>query len=355
MLKTTAQLSALPVKDVIARVGVNKAMSYKSVGALIFTYRCSISCPHCLFACGPRVQSPPMSVEDGLQYLHQLHQLDRVVHIAGGEAFLYWDTLSALIQAAGREGVAPHFVETNSSWAANDNLVRERFRLLRDCGVLGMYFSADPFHFLSVPPQNYFRARAIACEIFDPLHISGHVATKEQADELAQIARDPERFAAYVRSHPPKIVGNAAARLAQYFPDLPIESLDLRPGTNSSFAEGCYRAAVPPTVWEVHIDPYGNVQTNCGIILGNARRTPVLEVLKRGVDGANPIVFVVAKDGPRGLLELATRKGCPKIPHAKSKCHLCFMVRTFLRPHFPDILGPDEVYSPSSTVTSNPV
>ena len=347
MPQTNAELTALPAREVIACVGVDKAMSYKCVGALIFTYRCSIACPHCLFGCGPRKQSPPMSVEDGLLFLRQLHELDRVIHIAGGEAMLYWDALAALVERAGREGVAPHFIETNSSWAVNDHIVRERFRRLRDCGVLGMYFSADPFHFASVPPENYLRARAVACEIFEPRHLSGHVAARENAEELAQIARNPERFAAYVRSHAPKIVGNAAAHLAKYFPDIPIESLDLRPGADSSFADGCYRAAVPPTVWEVHVDPYGNIQTNCGIMLGNAKRTPVIQVLSRGMSDGNPVVSAVAKDGPRGLLDLARQKGCPEIRHAKSKCHLCFMVRGFLRPHFPEFLGPDEVYHAS--------
>jgi hypothetical protein len=286
-------------------------------------------------------------VDDGLLFLRQLHELDRVIHIAGGEAMLYWDELAALVEKAGREGVAPHFIETNSSWAVRDSLVRERYMLLRDCGVLGMYFSADPYHFMYVPPENYLRARAIANEIFEERHLSGHKATPEQAEEYVRIGRDPEQFAAYVRRSAPRIVGNAADRLAQYLPDIPVEKLDLRPGANSSFAEGCFRSVVPPTVWELHIDPYGNLQTNSGIMLGNAKRTAPRDVLARGVNGTNPIVAIIAEKGPRGLLDLAYEKGCPNIPHAKSKCNLCYKVRTFLRPHFPDILGPDEAYTSS--------
>jgi hypothetical protein len=285
-----------------------------------------------------------MSVDDGLLFLRQLHELDRVIHIAGGEAMLYWDALAALAERAGREGVAPHFIETNSSWAVNDHVVRERFRRLRDCGVLGMYFSADPYHFMYVPPENYFRARTIACEVFGEKYISGHKVSPEKAEEFVRIGRDPELLATYVRRGMPMMVGNAADRLAQYLADIPVEKLDLTPGTRSSFASGCFRAVVPPTVWELHIDPYGNVQTNCGIILGHAKRTAPREVLDRGVNGRNPIVAAIAEKGPRGLLELANEKGCPAIPHAKSKCHLCYKARTFLRPHFPEILGPDEAY-----------
>lgn len=341
-------LSKMSVKDVIARVGVGAALKHKCLGALIFTYRCSISCAHCLFGCGPRLRSRPMSAADGLDFLRQLHDLDRVVHIAGGEAFLYWDVLAELVEAAGRKGIAPHFIETNSSWAVNDGIVRDRFRRLRDAGVLGMYFSADPFHFMYVPPENYLRARAIACEIFEPRHLSGSDIGPEKAEEFVRIGRDPERLAAYARSHAPMIVGNAAARLAPYFPDVPVESLDLRPGPESSFSSGCYRSVVPPIVWEVHVDPYGNIQTNSGVILGSARRTAVRDVLSRGVAGDNPIVSAIARNGPKGLLELAKAKGCQIPSHAKTKCHLCFLVRTLLRPHFPDILGPDEVYNPGT-------
>jgi len=345
--KADEELRRLPAREVISRVGLESSMSHKCVGALIFTYRCSIACPHCLFGCGPRKQSPPMSVDDGLLYLRQLHELDRVIHIAGGEAMLYWDELAALVQRAGREGIAPHFIETNSSWAVRDSLVRERFQHFRDCGVLGMYFSADPYHFMHVPPENYLRARAIACEIFGERHVCGHKAAPEKAEEFVRIGRDPELLAAYVRRSIPMMVGNAADRLAQYLPDIAIERLDLTPGTRSSFASGCFRAVVPPSVWELHIDPYGNIQTNCGIMLGHAKRTAPREVLARGVNGTNPIVAIIAEKGPAGLLELAYEKGCPDIPHAKSKCNLCYKARTFLRPHFPDILGPDEAYTAS--------
>jgi hypothetical protein len=209
---------------------------------------------------------------------------------------------------------------------------------------------------MHVPPENYLRARAIACEIFEPRHLSGHAVTREKAEELVQIGRDPERLAAYTRSHAPKIVGNAAARLAQFFPDVPVESLDLTAGPKSSFAEGCYRSVVPPTVWEVHIDPYGNIQTNSGVILGNAKRTRILDVLSRGVTDDNPIVSAIAHSGPKGLLDLAREKGCPIPSHAKSKCHLCFQVRALLRPHFPSILGPDEVYQSGDIIpiSTNP-
>lgn len=349
----TEGLKALPVQDVIARVGLEKAVSYKCVGALIFTYRCSISCDHCLFGCGPRVNSPPMSVEDGLIFLRQLHELDRVIHIAGGEAMLYWNELAQLLEKAGREGIAPHFVETNSSWAVNESIVRERFHYLRDCGVLGVYFSADPYHFRHVAPENFLRAQEVACKVFGDQYICGHKATPEKTQEFVRIGRDPALLSTYVRQSPPMIVGNAAVRLAQYLPDIPVEKLDLGPGKKSSFDSGCYRGVLPPTVWEIHIDPYGNIQTNCGIILGNAKHTSVKEVLQRGVTPDNPIVFAVAQGGPCALLELARAKGCPVITQAKSKCHLCYLVRGLLRPHFPQIFGPDEVYSTVADALAN--
>jgi hypothetical protein len=348
------ELRTLPVEDVVARVGVNRAQIYKNVAGLLFTYRCTITCAHCLFGCGTKIQSGPMSVEDGVEFLRQLHELDRVVHIAGGEPFMFWDVLSALVEAAGREGVAPHFIETNSSWAASDGLVRERFRRLRGCGVRGMYFSADPFHFQFVPPDNYLRARAIAAEVFGPENVTGHSATPERAAELVAIGRDEARLADYVRRGTPALVGNAALRLAHYVPDAPLDRLSGGFGASSAKADGpgCRRSFDGRLMWEVHVDPYGNIQTNCGVILGNARKVTVGELLRRDFASENPIASILSTRGPLGLLDLAKARGFPGITHAKQRCHLCFLVRSFLRPHFPGVLGPDEVYHTSAAALS---
>lgn len=346
MSSTDAELKKMPVADVIARAGVATATRIKYPGALLFTYRCSISCAHCLFGCGANIPPRAMAVDDALTFLRQLHRLDRVVHIAGGEALLFWNVLAEVVKQAGKEGIAPHFIESNCSWATQDGLVQDRLLRLRAWGLRGMLFSADPYHMAYVPPENFLRARRIAREVFGPENVMCHSGPEEEIMDLAAIARDERRFAARVRSSPPKLIGNAALHLGQYFPDLPIESLPLKCGwgPNVTNTRGCPSEFDGRRMWEVHIDPYGNVQTNCGVVLGNAKQTPVFDLFRRDLTEDNPIASILAREGPFGLLEHAKKMGCPDITHAKQKCHLCFLVRSALRPHYPAILGPEEVY-----------
>ncbi len=98
-------------------------------------------------------------------------------------------------------------------------------------------------------------------------------------------------------------------------------------------------------IWEVHIDPYDNIQTNCGVILGRADRTSVAEMMARGPAQANFVAQTLSEAGPVGLAELARREhGFQIPPEAGQKCELCYLTRRFLRRHHPEILGPAEAY-----------
>ena len=46
---TETDLHSLPVDEVIDKVGVARAIGLKHVASLLFTYRCTIACKHCLF------------------------------------------------------------------------------------------------------------------------------------------------------------------------------------------------------------------------------------------------------------------------------------------------------------------
>ena len=102
-----------PANEVVAVEGVTKAIGLKHVASVLYTYRCTLACKHCLFYCGPRQPDVHVSLADGLEFLRQLHAIDRVIHIAGGEASMYPEEMLELCQAANAEGVAPHFIETN--------------------------------------------------------------------------------------------------------------------------------------------------------------------------------------------------------------------------------------------------
>ncbi len=335
-----------PVDNRIRELGLAKAGTELKVAAILFTYRCTISCRHCLFAC--RGARPDVVMDAGrcVRYLEQLHQLGRVVHIAGGEPMLYWDVLVEVLDRAARADVAPHFVETNCSFADGDAVVRDRFTFFKDHGLFGVLLSADPYHQAHVPPDNFLRARRIAREVFGPENVWATDAPEEQVRDYARIARDERRLAEYVRAHTPMLVGSACGDLGRFVETYPIDRIPPQHGWNGQpRPRHCADEFGAERIWEVHIDPYDNIQTNCGVILGRADRMPIGEVLARGPAQANFIARTLSQAGPVGLAEFARREHGFQIPEqSQQKCALCFVARCFLRKYYPRILGPGEIY-----------
>lgn len=346
MMAHPENLKDLPVDEVVARVGVAQAIRVKHVASLLFTYRCSIACAHCLFSCSPRQPDRHVGLEEGLAFLRQLRATDRVIHIAGGEPMLYYEALLALCRAANAEGCAPHFIETNASWCKDDEIARRRTAELREAGLCGMLLSADPYHQRFVPPERYERAFRFAVETFGRQNVIGAEPNLAWLVDLRAIGHNPERLAEYARTHPPRLVGRAGEVLGRHFASRPLSDLAndalWHPATPE---ESCRAEFDPHEMWEIHIDPYGNIQTCCGIIVGNAHQTPLPEAMAQGFHTMNPLVRMVYERGPFAYLELAQTKGYqPPAEGFAQKCHLCWEVRKFLRRFYPETFGPGEIY-----------
>jgi len=347
---------AAPVDEYVRRHGVVQAVHAKGVASLLMTYRCTLACAHCLFNCGPHHPRRFHRVDQGVRYVRMLRVTDRVVHIAGGEAMVEYDTVLAICRKASETGAAPHFIETNATWCTNAALVRHRLTELKNAGVLGLYISADPFHLALFPVDRYRRCYEMAVELFGSENVMAPELTREELNEMGEIGRDLDRLAGFVRESPPRMVGRAGDALAGFLPSRPIEEL-----ANDQMWHGqprgmsCAPEFDPKTMWEIHIDPYGNIQTCCGVVLGDAQRTALSELMATGFGVGNPIVSALRDEGPVGLLRMAEALGYQREKYVQ-KCHLCWQVRRFLRPHYPSVLGPHEIYGPrvGPLLASNP-
>ncbi len=340
-----AALRSLSPDALIAAVGVGQAIRIRHVAGLIFTYRCTIACRHCLFNCGPKLPDVVMRPADAVRYLGQLRATGRIVHIAGGEAMMYWSTLREVCEQAAAAGVPPHFIETNASWCRERDEVAERLRILQDCGVAGLLISADPYHQVFVLPERRRMAYEVAVETFGRPNVLASDLSLEQLQDLREIGRDPWRLAEHVRRSAPRLVGRAGEELAEHLPDRPLEDLAGDAMWHAAdAAPHCHSEFDAAEMWEMHIDPYGNLQTCCGIVVGNVDRTPLAELITAGFEHVNDLVGLVAQRGPYAYLELAQAKGYQPLPAYKQKCHLCWETRKFLRPFYPETFGPAEIY-----------
>lgn len=330
----------------VERCGIVAAARELNVAGLLYTFRCSIGCRHCGFRCSPAQPDVRMTTRQAVAALHALHDVGRVVHVAGGEAMVYWDDLKAALAAAAAEGVAPHFIETNCSFAADDDIARRRLGFLADHGVAGVLLSADPFHQAFVPPERFIRVRAVARETFGDRNVWCTDAPDERIEAFADVARDDGRLRAHVRAHPPVLVGAAYERLREYLDEFPLAEMPLDAGWFRRYrTRDCAVDLARETMWEIHVDCHDNILTNCGVIVGDARRTSPRRVLADGPETANFAAGILCREGPFGLAEFARREHGFRPPdRAHSKCSFCFQVRRFLRRFHPDIIGPAEIY-----------
>jgi hypothetical protein len=91
----------------------------------------------------------------------------------------------------------------------------------------------------------------------------------------------------------------------------------------------------------VHVDPLGYVHLCQGISLGNLFNDKLADILNRFDPDHHPIVGPLLEGGPALLSDRYSAEHGDEYADA---CHLCCETRTQLRPRFPEILVPDQMY-----------
>ena len=95
---------------------------------------------------------------------------------------------------------------------------------------------------------------------------------------------------------------------------------------------------IDPNGWFFH-------QGYQGVCLGNAKTDSLSEIISEFKPRKHPIIGrVMGKGGVSNLLELAIEKGYKPQDGYADKCHLCFSALNYLRPFYPNILEPSNVY-----------
>lgn len=308
---------------------------------LLLTYKCNASCEHCFLSCGPS-RGGLISVEEARKYVADAASTKYINHffIEGGEPFLYPEILRAAvaeIEAAGYWlGVL-----TNAFWAISDAKAREVLEPLAAAGLDSIGISTDSWHERFVPAERAETAARIARELgidVDIMVCSGGSGGSGRGSEDGAgggsgggaVARTIPGFEAY--SSPVICRGRASSSRECSIRTHPWKKLNKCGATFGGSSR-------------VHLGPEGQIHLCQGLLLGrDARRQPLADIFAGFKVKDHDICAALEKGGPAALARLAQEYGFVLQEAYADGCQLCFEARRYLRPHFPDLIGPAEMY-----------
>jgi MoaA/NifB/PqqE/SkfB family radical SAM enzyme len=285
---------------------------------ILLTYQCTYECDHC-FVWGSPWQRGTLSLDQIQQILNQAKEAGATsIYFEGGEPFLYYAVLAKGVRLAAEMGFSVGIV-SNAYWA---NSVSDATEWLQPfAGRLeDLTVSSDLFHCsecLGERPQN---ALVAAKWMNIP---TGMISIAQPDAEAVQIHGQIEEQGAVM------FRGRAAAVLAPRAPQHPWEE----------FTECPHEDLREPG--RIHVDPLGNLHICQGVVIGNLFEKSLKEICAEYDPDAHPICGPLLSGGP---VALVSEYNLPHEAGYADACHLCYAARLELRPRFPKLLAPDQMY-----------
>ena len=318
-------------------------MQVKGVDFLL-TFKCPSKCRHCSYKAGPE-RTGYMKLEDAERYLKELTDTQPLQSIGahGGEPFLYFELLKWIMEKAKELEVSRTWVITNGYWAKTKEIAKKKLVELKKAGLTSITFSVDGFHQEYIPLESVRNGIEAAATVgFERVCVDsyflGHpdsdnfynVLTRKAIESLGTLDK------VEINKRQADFEGRAA-ELARY-----VESKPETPAGKCQVPFWIGGDLKDPQ--GVEIDFEGNVTLCPGICIGNTKIKSLTQILQNYDHLAHPILSIIAKEGPIGLLEVAISKGFGEQRKFIDECHLCYEVRKFLRRYYPQYLAPRNCY-----------
>jgi MoaA/NifB/PqqE/SkfB family radical SAM enzyme len=266
------------------------------------------------------------------------------VTLHGGEPFLYFDLMRAILSKARALNLKHRWVITNGFWAQSYDVAMGKLRDLKEAGLTAITFSVDAFHqkYVSLDRVRtgieiaaYFGLDTVAVDSYflfaENNKNSYNIQTRKSLESLRMISNVKfNKFAA-------TFDGRAAEFLVkQEFIEGKMPNGKCRPPSwlGNSLTD-------PKTV---EIDHEGNITLCPGICIGNAKKQPLTEIIRQYDYKQHPIISIIVEKGPIGLFELAESKGYKGTQKFVNECHLCYEMRKYLHAQYPRYLAPQGCY-----------
>jgi MoaA/NifB/PqqE/SkfB family radical SAM enzyme len=311
---------------------------------IILTYKCSLRCKHCLYACGPEWEE--FITQEKLDLI--LNEIKKIwknykpnpyknilfhgIHFAGGEPFLNFPLLLYAVKRAKELGIFIGYVETNASWCVDEEDVFNKFSLLKEAGLSKIFISCSPFHAEKIPLKRTLLAIDIGIKVFGKNNVI--IYMEHFIKEIAKFSiENVVPLEKWVETY-----GKIGAGYIFW------EGYSIIPGGRSGYYLGDLWEKFPPEVFRedncrfeilesqhAHFDLYGNyIPYFCGgISLGSWLN------LEKFYEEFNidekPLIKILIEKGPYGLMRYAKNFGFKELEDGYvGKCHLCVDVRKYL-------------------------
>lgn len=265
------------------------------------------------------------------------------VWIHGGEPFLYFNCLEHIIKKAKKLKIPRIGVITNSFWAKNEKIAKKKLERLKKAGLSVLTFSFDYFHQEFIPLEYVMNALKSAVDLgFASIYVDTYfvedIASNNYFNQITRHNLEKLGKIENVEFHLLKMsVEGRATELAEH-----IKLKESIPSGNCPvpfWIEGDLEN--PETI---EIDSEGNVTLCPGICIGNTNIQSLTEIICNYKIDKHPILSIIWKEGPIGLLEIAKAQGFQQNQQFVNECHLCYELRKFLQPKYPLFLAPKYCY-----------
>ena len=311
----------------------------------LLTFKCTSKCKHCSYKAGPE-RTGSMKLSDAERYLEELTATQPLHSIGahGGEPFLYFELLVQIMENARKLGVARTWVITNGFWAKTKTTAEERLTILKEAGLKSITFSVDGFHQEYISFENVKNGIEAAISVgFEKVWVDSYFLGSEDSDNFynnltKKALRSLEVMGNIeINKRQVDFEGRAAELLAKH-----VEPKQQTPAGRCPLPFWIGGTLKNPEV--VEIDHEGNVTLCPGICIGNTKHRSLARILQNYNNRTHPILSIIAEEGPIGLLKVAKAKGFKQKQKFIDECHLCYEIRRFLRPYYPDYLSPSSCY-----------
>ena len=238
----------------------------------LLTYQCTYECDHCFVYSSPEAQGT-FTLEKLQNIYRELPKIGSIewIYFEGGEPFLYYQLMLKGIEIACDMGFKTGIV-TNGYWSTSEEDAELWLKPLKDLNVADLSISNDQYHYDDVNSSPAYFAYNAAKKLGIP---TDTICIEQPI--VNSVKDDTQEKGKPIIGGNTRFRGRAVDKLAS---DLPKRHW-------KEFTECSHEELIAPE--RVHIDAYGNVHICQGIIIGNAWKTPLSEIVKNFNPDEHPV------------------------------------------------------------------